>query len=348
MKLTDGALWQAGNGMVAVVPGWRGSRRWPTQWRKRLGRLALLSLLIHAIAILLLLLSPPPPHRSISDEAPPGEVALVFEGGSRTAPASPTPSLETSIGPPSADAALSAPPAGAIPPPDATPPSPPTTMDSAPPAFTDAPLAPPPAITAPPVPPLAFLPAPTPVPQAIEPPTPTPPAAAHAAPPRPAPPVRPAPSLRPRATPRTDAFPRPLFAFGSPFDGHGSTGRAPPHESLGPLQAGPVSRSSFNSDIKGNLGPDYRNLLRAWLERHKYYPPQAAEEGEDGTASVHVVIRRDGSVRLVELEERSGSQWLDMGAQALFRGQRLPAFPSDAMGEEQEIVVTIHYILIRG
>jgi TonB family protein len=111
---------------------------------------------------------------------------------------------------------------------------------------------------------------------------------------------------------------------------------------------GPISHSAFNSDIKGDIGPDYRSLLHAWLERHKYYPPQAAENGEDGTASVRVIIRRDGSVSLVELAERSGSTWLDMGAQAMFRGQRLPAFPSDAMGDEKEITVTIHYILIRG
>ncbi len=117
---------------------------------------------------------------------------------------------------------------------------------------------------------------------------------------------------------------------------------------MGPVRPGPRSRSAFNSDISGDIGPDYRALLQAWLERHKYYPPQAAEEGEDGTASVRVVVHRDGSVRRVELQERSGSQWLDMGAQALFRGQRLPAFPNDAMGDEQEIYVTIHYILIRG
>jgi TonB family protein len=151
-------------------------------------------------------------------------------------------------------------------------------------------------------------------------------------------------------SPRPEAFPKPLnFAFnGSVLDGHGATGSAAPHESIGPVRPGPRSRSAFNSDISGDIGPDYRALLQAWLERHKYYPPQAAEEGEDGTASVRVLVHRDGSVRRVELQERSGSQWLDIGAQALFRGQRLPAFPNEAMGDEQEIYVTIHYILIRG
>jgi TonB family protein len=206
----------------------------------------------------------------------------------------------------------------------------------------------------PPIPPALIPPLAPPAATPVAPSPPTPPRPAPL-PPRLAtvrPTPRPAPPPRPReGTPREDAFPKPLnFAFGgSLFDSHGSTGHAPPHESLGPVAPGPVtSRSAFNSDISGDIGPDYRSLLHAWLERHKYYPPQAAENGEDGTASVRVIIQKDGSVRLVELEQRSGSTWLDMGAQAIFRGQRLPPFPSDAMGEEQEVTVTIHYILIRG
>jgi TonB family protein len=341
MKRVGGTIWRLrdGDAAMAISPSWRDEppQSRASRWRERLGWVAGLSLLIHAAIVALMFLAPAPPRPPVSDQTPPGEVALVFQGGSKTAPSAPNPSPETTLGPPSPETAPSAPPAGAVPPPQAAPaPPPPAVAQAGPSPPVPAPPVPPPPVSASSVP---TAPAPPPVPLA------------RAAPPRRPEPVRPRSPPRPRAAPpNPDAFPRPLnFAFnGSVLDGHGSVGHAAPHESLGPVQPGPSSRSAFNSDISGDIGPDYRNLLRNWMERHKYYPPQAAEEGEDGTASVRVVVRKDGSVRVVELEQRSGSQWLDMGAQAIFRGQRLPPFPNDAMGDEQELYITIHYVLIRG
>jgi TonB family protein len=371
---------------MAVSPRWRAepARSRASRWRTRLGWVVIVSLLLHASVVGLVLIAPAPPKPDMSDVSPPGEVALVFHGGSNVAPTSPAPSPEATLGPPKPEKEASAPPAGSVPPPDAVP-APPPPVAAAPPlppsvassAASQAPsqadelpvppVPPAPSAVPPPPPQVAMLPAaPQPAPSPppaqagtippppVVPPTVVPPPRSAQAlalprlqPPHSAP--RPPPP-RPRvAEPRPDAFPKPLnFAFGSAFDGQGSIGHAPPHESLGPVAPGPTSRSAFNSDISGDIGPDYRNLLRAWMERHKYYPRQAAENGEDGTASVRVMIHKDGRVTMVDLEQRSGSVWLDAGAQAMFRDQRLPPFPSDAMGEQQEVTVTIHYILIRG
>ncbi len=46
--------------------------------------------------------------------------------------------------------------------------------------------------------------------------------------------------------------------------------------------------------------------------------------GEDGSAMVQVVANPDGHVTSVELERKSGSQWLDLALLALFRDAHLP------------------------
>ena len=62
---------------------------------------------------------------------------------------------------------------------------------------------------------------------------------------------------------------------------------------------------------------------------------------------VRVVVNRYGAVQSVQLESRSGSQWLDMAAQAMFRGAHLPPFPPDMTDPDFTFNLTMHYILIR-
>jgi len=113
---------------------------------------------------------------------------------------------------------------------------------------------------------------------------------------------------------------------------------------------GPVTRGGFDFAPVGRgrqPGPDWRNALSAWIEAHKYYPQEAALNGEDGTVVVRVVVDRSGAVESVQLESRSGSQWLDLAAQALFRGAHLPPFPPDMSDADFTFDLTMHYILIR-
>jgi TonB family protein len=96
-----------------------------------------------------------------------------------------------------------------------------------------------------------------------------------------------------------------------------------------------------------HVGPDWFQQLDEWWAEHHYYPPQAAARGEDGTVKVHVMMDHDGRVRGVELQGYSGSQWLDMGALALFRNAHLPPLPPGAAEDHADLDITIDYILLR-
>ena len=84
--------------------------------------------------------------------------------------------------------------------------------------------------------------------------------------------------------------------------------------------------------------------MHAWVRAHAYYPEQAAMNGEDGSVMVQVSANPDGRVTSVELERRSGSQWLDMALMALFRDAQLPPLHEN---EPITFNFTMHYILIR-
>jgi len=172
--------------------------------------------------------------------------------------------------------------------------------------------------------------------------------------PAPPPPARPAPA-------RPAPFPRPVARS------FADLGAAPPPEAARPpqrgsmdLAIGPEARASKGAvpinpttptgmvRIEGaDLGEDWERALQAWWDRHGFYPRQAAENDEDGTNRVRVELDRTGRVHSVELEMRSGSQWLDMGSLAIFRDARLPPFPLSTPQDEATLHLTINYILIR-
>jgi protein TonB len=112
--------------------------------------------------------------------------------------------------------------------------------------------------------------------------------------------------------------------------------------------AGSLARSGIDIEPvgDGDPGASWRNALSAWIESHKYYPREAAEAGEDGTVVVRVLVDHTGRVQSVELRDRSGSQWLDLAAQAMFRGAHLPPFPPGTTDPSFTFNLTMHYILI--
>jgi TonB family protein len=114
--------------------------------------------------------------------------------------------------------------------------------------------------------------------------------------------------------------------------------------SLAPRE-GARDNTPFSRVAGAQVGPDWRNELSAWVRAHAYYPEQAAMNGEDGTAMVEVVANPDGRVTSVRLLSKSGSSWLDLALQALFRDAHLP--PLHDATEPITFGFTMHYILIR-
>ena len=292
---------------------WRISRR----GRSRLSRVALISLWLHLSLLALAILTVRYEHPREEELPPPAEIAMVFQGGRPEGPTVPNPRPEVGLPPqpapaPTPPAPAPAPPVAAVPPP----------------------------------------PAPAPAPRAAAPPLPTPPVPAPPpqsqiamAIPRPVLPPRPAP-LRPPERPAP--FPAPMnFSFGRPLAHPAPASpraRGTMDFSLA-TKGGPFDSTPFSHVAGAEVGPDWRNLLSKWVHDHAYYPEQAAMNGEDGTAMVRVAANPDGRVTEVELRMRSGSVWLDMALQSLFRDARLPPLHSD---EGIVFDFTMHYILIRG
>jgi periplasmic protein TonB len=116
---------------------------------------------------------------------------------------------------------------------------------------------------------------------------------------------------------------------------------------MGPATRGATALGRSARVTKGKVDADWLNDLHSWWLRHGYYPEQAAMAGEDGTVEIQVVVDRHGRVRTVDLEGRSGSQWLDMAAQAVFRGANLPPFPPGTPNDEVTLDLRINYMLVR-
>lgn len=116
--------------------------------------------------------------------------------------------------------------------------------------------------------------------------------------------------------------------------------------SLGPAIRGALDVSPLSQVAGRNPGPDWRNALSAWVRDRSYYPSQAVAANEEGRAKVRVTANPNGRVTEVVLLSRSGSIWLDLALQALFRDATLPRFPSDVNGPVS-FDFTMRYTLIR-
>lgn len=117
--------------------------------------------------------------------------------------------------------------------------------------------------------------------------------------------------------------------------------------SMGMARRGP-SRSDPYANIRAaNASEDWNcGLLQYWL-RHRFYPQQAAANGEQGSVTVELTVNRSGSVESVRVLSPSGSQWLDMAAVSTFRGAHLPPFTEEMPQDRITFPVPINYILIR-
>jgi TonB family protein len=142
-------------------------------------------------------------------------------------------------------------------------------------------------------------------------------------------------------------FPAPMnFSFGTPSEAPGASKAGKPILSLGLQHSGPNDPSPYSMETDADVGPDWRNMLSAWVEARSYYPEQAAMLSQQGTVRVLVTMMPTGKVLEVETERRSGSPWLDLALDGLFRGATLPAMPASVGEKPVSFHFTMHYILL--
>jgi protein TonB len=116
--------------------------------------------------------------------------------------------------------------------------------------------------------------------------------------------------------------------------------------SMGPMIEGGQVREAIPHIASAGADGDYLERLSEYVETHKYYPESAARVGEDGISIIRALIRRDGTVENVQLEQSSGSRTLDVAWLSLFRGQKLPPFPDDMKEQEKEFTLSMDYELL--
>ncbi|MFC3124261.1 energy transducer TonB [Pseudoroseomonas globiformis] len=305
-------------------------------------------------------------------EAPAEEAPAGVPGPQGPTPTEPPDEAATEAPPPVVQAAPPPPPAQTPteavpePPPDPPPPvaepvppqpepEPPVAEAPPPPAITPAP-APAPELPEPEPLEQTGLAAPTPLrlnPMALPPPPPEPP------PPEPLPPEpAPQPPAR-RGTPfpgTTDLSQGPPVRLAPPAR------RAPPPGGGMDMALGPVperSRAPRRSSAPGESNVlthvsgvrpsgDWGSLFQSWVQRRGFYPPQAAQAGEDGLVVLRVTVQKDGRISAVRITSSSGSRWLDSASLSLFRDQVGPAFTPDMADEGDSTTLTFrtYYNLI--
>jgi TonB family protein len=293
---------------------------------------AVLSALLHlglvALALLAALERRKPP-----EPLPPPSYAVEFEGGAPDRPAE----RDSESSPPLEAEAV---------PQEATPPPEPPVAAVEPPA-PEAVQAPPETLPAAPAPseaPATTAEAEPPSPEDLPvPPPPAPPSpqrqAALTAPPRPA---------RPPPPERLPGLYLPDARFNPAPSGPEPQRRGLDLSSPGAMRQPGRDSPDAQLSVRGaQVGPDWRNAFRRWMDEHGRYPTNAAVVGEQGTTRIELIVEPDGRVRSGKLVRRSGSVWLDAGTVSLFRNAVLPPFPPGADPAGVTIDLTINYVLVR-
>ncbi|MDD2876320.1 MAG: TonB family protein [Acidiphilium sp.] len=119
----------------------------------------------------------------------------------------------------------------------------------------------------------------------------------------------------------------------------GALNLAPPQSDL--------ARQAPSITFRGNAGPDWESAFNKWVNQHKYYPQAAAAQNEEGNVTVSFTVLPNGKVTDLHLVRSSGAPLLDMAWYGLFRDVRVPRFPPGSTAKSEQVMATIHFILIR-
>jgi protein TonB len=91
---------------------------------------------------------------------------------------------------------------------------------------------------------------------------------------------------------------------------------------------GQGTASTMTEQTEQAIRTRYEQQISAWIEHHKFYPPQAG--GREGRVIVRMRIDRMGAVRYYALEQSSGMAAIDTAALDMVRrANPLPAAPEN-------------------
>jgi protein TonB len=96
-----------------------------------------------------------------------------------------------------------------------------------------------------------------------------------------------------------------------------------------------------------DLSANYRAMISAWFETHKYYPDSARQRGEEGSVGLSFRVDRSGRVLGYTLLKSTGYADLDGGIDQMMRGAQLPPFPAGMTMSQIEVSVKIRFSLAR-
>ena len=199
-------------------------------------------------------------------------------------------------------------------------------------------------------------------PRPATPPTPPPPQPAQPPKPQPQPQAQAKPTPQPPTKP---VIPLSPMISDSPFaqrpvPKQPQAARPPsppsPNRDAMDLSLGPVERfsqdpprrneSDMTSDIQvtgAQLGSDWLKQLHEWWVEHRRYPEQAVRDRESGTVIIRFDIDRRGYTSNPEILQHSGSRWLDLQTVATFGHTRLPSFPINTPEDTATLTLTVRY-----
>lgn len=186
--------------------------------------------------------------------------------------------------------------------------------------------------------------------------------------PLPAPAVKPQPVAEPQApTPKPVATPRPpqlkpitakpiaakpVPRSAAPTAPVAATASAATEPAAAPAalpSPAPAAAPPFPA-AAAPAGPDagWLGQVRAALEAVKRYPQAALRHGDEGTATIHFTVGRDGAISAARLTGSSGSLHLDREAeQLLSRVGRLPPMPAGMDQDSIELTLPVTFALRR-
>jgi periplasmic protein TonB len=195
---------------------------------------------------------------------------------------------------------------------------------------------------------------PSPSPPWPAPPEPSPVAAVEPPPPL-SPPLSPPPPTPTAEPPIVEPAPLPPFKRAlrrsQPVLRHPEQAKPSPPAPESPTpQSAPPAQTAYAripapAPAVSEVSAGYRALLGAWLERHKRYPEQARERGEEGRAVLQFTVDRSGRVLDFAVIRSSGYPDLDTAVESMMRDALLPPFPADMPQSSLKVAVGIRFSL---